>query len=47
MRMKWAFLVLVVLGMCQSAGAGLIGYWAFEEGSGTVAKDSSDIQLTK
>ncbi len=47
MRMKWAFLVLVVPMMCHSAGAGLIRYWALEEGSGTVAKDSSDIQLTK
>jgi hypothetical protein len=41
MGTKWAFPVLVLLSLSPSAGAGLIGYWAFEEGTGTVAKDGS------
>jgi hypothetical protein len=41
MGTKRAFLVLVLLSLSHNAGAGLIGYWAFEEGTGTVAKDSS------
>lgn len=32
---------VVVLSLGRSAPAGLIGYWAFDEGAGTVAKDSS------
>jgi len=41
MGTKWTLPVLVALVMCHSAGAGLIGHWAFDEGTGSVAKDSS------
>ncbi len=41
MGTRWVFLVLVLLSLGHSAGAGLIGYWAFEEGTGAVAKDGS------
>jgi hypothetical protein len=41
MGTRWTFLVLVLLSLGHSAGAGLIGYWAFDEGTGTVAKDTS------
>jgi len=41
MGTRWAFLVLVLLSLGHSAGAGLIGYWAFEEGTGAVATDGS------
>jgi len=38
---KRSFLLFVLLSLAHNAGAGLVGYWAFEEGTGTVAKDSS------
>ena len=40
--MKYALVCLIILGLSISTGyAGLVGLWLFDEGSGTVAKDSS------
>jgi hypothetical protein len=35
------FTIIVVLGATGNARAGLVGYWKLDEGSGTIASDSS------
>jgi len=40
-KLIYPFSFVLVLALASSASAGLVGYWAFDEGSGTTAKDGS------
>jgi len=37
----WLFSFILVLGIAGNVSADLVGYWKFDEGSGTAAVDSS------